>query len=268
MKFNEYKLKIKFEPFYKTEQSEIFLTEKGTLCKHHFIEADKNNELFFYNFFNKKGLIKTPKIYHSGEDFIEMELIKKKKDFNLMETIKEISNLYKKTWDTKLSATKIDLSKEKLFYRLNYLNEEIKKREINPKILKDSNKFVNEKYIFPDKECIIHGDLKSIHVIPTETEIKFIDFALSGIANPWYDLSFLCMEEQEDKNKIFNNIKEMSHFYLGDELGLNKKEISNYLQSSMFYRTLYNLGFALRHRPKKSLDRIVNELNNIMNITI
>ncbi len=161
-----------------------------------------------------------------------------------------------------------NLLREKLVYRLNYLKKEIEKRKVNPQILLESHKFVDRKYLFYDRNCIVHGDLKSVHVIPTKRGIKFIDLALTGISNPWCDLSFLCMEEQKNKRQMFNEIRDLSYFHFGQRLGLNKNKISEYLQSSMFYRTLYCFGFALRHRPQKSLDRIIKELENIINIDI
>ncbi|MBS3073495.1 phosphotransferase, partial [Candidatus Pacearchaeota archaeon] len=225
MEFKDYKNKINCTPFYQTEQSEIFITEKGTVCKYYFNIKDKTNEIYFNHFFNKECLLKTPEIYLIGDNFIEMEFLKKEEPFNIEKTIEEISKLYKKTWNKILSIKPIDLSKEKLSYRLNYLKEEIKKRNIDPKILCESKKFINKQYIFSDKNCVIHGDLKSAHIIFTNSGIKFIDLALAGISNPWYDLSFLCMEEQKDKKKIFKETRDLSYSHFGHELGLNKNKI-------------------------------------------
>lgn len=266
MKFEDYKKTNDLVEICKTEQSEILLTGKGILCKHYFNNKDKGNESFFYNFFRERDLIKIPEIYLRGEDFIEIEFLKREDNFNLIKTINEISNLYKKTLKIHLPIQKLDLSREKLLYRLNYLKDEIKKREVNPEILKELKKFVDKKYSYPEETCIVHGDLKSPHVFQTEEGIKFIDFALSGIANPWYDLSFLYMEEQENKKKVFSEVTNFLHDNLRKEFNFNKKEISDYFQSAIFYRTLYLFGFALRHRQQNSLDRIINELNEIINL--
>lgn len=266
MKFEEYLQKNDCKEIYKTEQSEIYLIDSKKICKHFFSQKDKENECFFYKYFNESNLIKIPRLFYIGEDFIEIEFLEREKDFNLGKTIDEISNLYRKTKEIKLSIPRTDLSKEKIFYRINYLKEEINKRDVNPEILKNVKNFVNKKYSFPNDICLVHGDLKSLHIFQTEKRIKFVDFALSGIANPWYDLSFLYLEEQEDKNKIFDEIVDYSFRSLAKEFELNKKEIRNYLQSAIFYRTLYLLGFALRHRPQKSLDRVIKELNEVMNL--
>jgi hypothetical protein len=266
MKFEEYLKKVNCSPFSKTEQSELFLTETGRICKHYFEIKDKSNELYFYNFFNKKDLLKTPEIYLSGSDFIEIEYLKNEGSPNLIKIIETMSSMYLKTWGINSSMNEIDLSKEKLLHRIDYLGGEIKKRKVNPEILKKSKTFVEKGYAEFDKRCVIHGDLKSSHVFQTKEGIKFIDFALSGISNPWYDLSFICMEEQEDKKRVFNEVLNASYFYFGDFLKLKKEEISTYLQSAIFYRELYFLGFALRHRPQKSLDRTIKELNEVLNM--
>lgn len=269
MKFSEYSRKINCKPICKTEQSEIFLTEKKTICKNYFNLNDKNNELYFYKLFNEKNLLETPKVYQVGDDFIEIEFLRKKEPFDLTRTVKEISKLYKKTWNTKLPIKNLDLSKEKLFYRLNYLKDEVKKREVNPNILEKSKRFIENTYSQSMERCIVHGDLKSVHVFSTEEgSIKFIDFALSGIANPWYDLSFFYMEEQEDKRKVFDKIIDLSFVNFEESLKLKKEKIYDYLRSSIFYRTLYFFGFALRHRPQKSLDRTIKELNEIIDMEI
>jgi hypothetical protein len=268
MDFKEYCKKIDCKLFYKTEQSEIFLTENNTLCKVYFKREDKDNESFFYDFFIGNGLIKTPNIYSIGMDYVEIELLNEERKFDLINSINELSNLYNNTEGIKLAVKRIDLSKEKLYHRLGYLKEEIKKRDIPGQILEKAKKFVDEKYLSPKEECIIHGDLKSIHIINTKGGIKFIDFALSGIANPWYDLAFLIMEEQENKKNIFEDIANYSYPLLRKRFGSDKEKNSNYLRSSIFYRTLYSLGFALRHRPQKSLDRIIKELNQIIDTEI
>jgi len=227
---------------------------------------DKNNEVYFYNFFNTEDLLKTPQIYQIGQDFIEIEMLKREAPSDLARTIEEVCKLYIRTQNIKLSIPNLDLSKEKIAYRLNYLKEEVKKREVNPSILKESKCFLKTKYAHSNQICIVHGDLKSPHIFPTKQGIKFIDFALSGIATPWYDLSFLYMEEQENKKGVFDIIVDSSLFKLKKEFGLNQKRIKDSLQSAIFYRTLYLFGFALRHRPKKSLDRIIKELEDIIEL--
>lgn len=264
MKFEEYFQKNELNKICTTEQSEVFLTKEKKICKHYFNGKDKVNECFLYKFFEENDLIKIPKLFYIGDDFIETEFLEKDKKFDLSKTINEISNLYKKTKGIKLPLQSIDLSKKKLLYRISYLRDEVDKREVNPEILERAKSFVLKKYLYLNEKCIVHGDLKSPHIFNEGKEIKFLDFALSGIANPWYDLSFLCMEEQNDKESIFNQITEISFFNLKEDFDLTKEKAEHYLLSSMFYRTLYLFGFALRHRPQKSLDRIIKELNEII----
>ncbi len=264
MNFKDYKQINELKEIFKTEQSEVFLTNDKKICKHYFNLKDKENECFFYNLAKKNNLIKTPRLFYVGKDFIEIEFLKKEGKIDLTEVISSVSNLYKRTMGTTVPLQHVGLSPEKLFHRLNYLQEEIKKREVNPEILERAKSFVSKRYIYTKEECLIHGDLKSPHIFQKDKEVKFIDFALAGIANPFYDLSFLCMEEQEDKEGVFNQIMDFSFYILKDKFDLTKERTSDYLKSSIFYRTLYLFGFALRHREQKSLDRIINELNNIL----
>jgi thiamine kinase-like enzyme len=264
MKFEEYPNKAKLQPYHNTEQSEIFLTNKGTLIKHYFSRKDIENELLFYNLLKSRDLIKTSNLYAIGEDFIEIELLKKEKEYNTNEVLNEISKLYLRTINDNNLFPKVDLSKEKLFYRLKYLRDEIQNKPIDVKLIDRCEKFVEDKYYKDDNECIIHGDLKLPHIIPTLNGIKFIDFALARTTNPLYDLSFLCMEEQKDKKGIFKKIVNDAYFNLSGTYNYNKDEIANSIKSAMFYRTLYLFGFALRHRPQKSIDRIIKELEDII----
>jgi thiamine kinase-like enzyme len=264
MKFEEYPNKARLKPYYKTEQSTILLTNKGTLIKHYFNEKDMENEILFYNLLKFRDLIKAPSLYTRGQDFIEIEFLKKEREYNLTEILNEISKLYIGTKDNNNLFPKVDLSKEKLFHRLNYLRDEIQNKQVDIKLIDKCEKFVKERYHEDTNECIIHGDLKLPHIIPTSDGIKFIDFALARTTNPLYDLSFLCMEEQKDKNGTFEKIVNAAHSNLSSTYKYNKGDIFNSLKSAMFYRTLYLFGFALRHRSQKSIDRIIKELEDII----
>jgi fructosamine-3-kinase len=266
MEFKEYSLKNNCKLFHETEQSKIFLTEDNRVCKFYFNKSDKNAEASFYNMFESNKLINLPKLYLEGENFIEIELLKNEKKFDLERTINEVSKLYIGTKNIQKQVKNINLSKEKLYYRINYLKEEIRNKDISPNILEKCKLFVNKKYNLDADKCIVHGDLKSAHIFNTSEGIKFIDFALCGFANPWYDLAFLCMEEQDNKQKIFDQIVNLSYSNLGEVWKLNKTDISTQLQSSIFHRTLYLFGFALRHRPRKSIERIIKELEDIIQI--
>lgn len=264
MKFEDYQKRNELIEVCKTEQSEVFLNGNNRICKHYFNKSDQINEFFFYNFFGKENLINIPRLFLKGEDFIEIELLDRQEKINLSRTVDDISCLYKRTKNVRLHCLKVDLSKEKLLYRIGYLKEEIKKRRIDSGILENAKSFVIKEYSYCPEDCVVHGDLKSPHIFQDLDKTKFVDFALTGIANPWYDLSFLCMEEQEDKESVFDQVVDFSFFNLRDYFELNQTKTKGYLLSSMFYRTLYLFGFALRHRPQKSLDRIVKELNDIM----
>ena len=264
MKFEEYKKINKLKEHSRTEQSEIFLNSKNHICKHYFNRYDKENESTFYHIFGNGNSVQIPTLFMEGDDFIETELFEKQESLDLAKAINEISFFYKKTNGLNLPFSKLDLSKDKLLYRINYLKDEANKRGVNLDLLDRAMHFVLHNYSYCPQECVVHGDLKSPHIFSYPDKTKFIDFALAGISNPWYDLSFLCMEEQNNKKAIFDLVVDSSFSNLKSDFDLDRQKTNNYLLSSMFYRTLYLFGFALRHRTQKSLDRVIKELNEIM----
>ncbi len=84
-----------------------------------------------------------------------------------------------------------------------------------------------------------------------------------SVASPWYDLAFLYMEQKDKKGKI-DEISRTSEEVLGMDFRLREEEIRDYLRSGIFYRCLYNVGFACRHRTDKTLKRTLKELNEII----
>jgi len=257
MEFTDYRRINELQEICRTEHSEIFLTEDKKICKYYFDGEDRKNECFFYDFFNENDLMKTPRLFYVGEDFIEMELLKEESKPDLREIVREVSNLYKKTREVKLPISRIDLSKERLFSLIDSIKEETEKKGIDSRILSNVRSFVQNRYSYPKEECVVHGDLKYSNIFNTKGGIKFIDFALSKIANPIYDLAFLCMEEP---NK-FEEVEDSCQIF-EEEFGLNKAKIKDYLNSAIFYRTFYLFSIALKNRPQKFLNELVLGLNN------
>ncbi len=195
-----------------------------------------------------------------------MEFIKQIRDPLMEEIVENISSLYLKTLNkTPFSYfPQIDLSKSKLFYRLGYLGKEFINAGVEEEgILLKAKKFVENEYDDSHYRCLVHGDLKSPHGIPSKKEFKFIDFGLTGIASPWYDLAFLYMEKQ-DKGNTLSDLSILAYELISKQQGLGLNDTWMLLRSGIFYRCLYNLGFALRHRPKKTIKRTKRELNEIM----
>ncbi len=270
MRFKEYSRINNCNLISKTEQSEVFLvnkTKRNSICKRFYSKIDKCKEELAYHFIKEKGFIHIPKITFCGEDFIEMEKIKKLKEPLLRESIKNIKEMYFKTFEDNYAENifpTLDLSKEKLFHRLSYLPRELEKVEINETInINDLEKFIDKNYNPSSHRCLIHGDLKSVHIIPSfKDKIYFIDLGLMSIGSPWYDLAFLYMESS--KNSRFSELLKNSYSELRNIFKINREETKIYLRSAIFYRCLYNLLFALRHRPKKSQLRTIKELEKII----
>lgn len=157
-----------------------------------------------------------------------------------------------------------NLSKEKLYKRLDYIPQELKKRDYPPnQLVEKCNGFIEDKYNQSPHECLVHGDLKLPHLIESKEGLYYIDLALVSVASPWYDLAFLYMEQKDKKGKL-DEISRTSWEVLGIDIRLTEEKIKNYLRSSIFYRCLYNVAFACRHRTDKTLKRTLYELEEIL----
>ena len=91
----------------------------------------------------------------------------------------------------------------------------------------------------------------------------FIDLALVSVANPWYDLAFLYMERR-NKERLLETISNKSFEFLGRDFSVSEEDIRNLLHSAIFYRSLYDVGFAARHRADKTLRRTIKDLSEII----
>ena len=269
MNFEDYLSTTNCKILGRTEQSQTFTSVRDgekRFVKKYSSNFDRVKEELAYTYIGSRNLLNIPKLTMVGEDFIEMEFLYSATIPKNREIIEGILKMYTETLnDSKPKGyfSNIDLSKNKLFRRLEYIPIELEKRGfMGLDLLEKSENFINNNYRMPDHYCLVHGDLKSPHVVKTERGVFFIDLALVSIANPWYDLAFLYME-RKDKGFALDELCRDSFDVLGKNLGVNREDIKGYLQSAIFYRSLYNVIFALRHRPKKTLQRTIKELIEI-----
>jgi len=270
MKFEDYQRLHKLSPLEKTEQSWTFLMKEDgerRVVKKYPSEFDRLKEELAYNYINHFNLLRVPELTASGEDFVVMNFLESTESPSLEESIEEISKMYITTLDNskpKGYFPRIDLTKDKLHRRLEYLPLEVEKRGIKDKdLFEKSEIFVSERYIVPEHYCLVHGDLKSLHIIKTSNGIFFIDLALVSVANPWYDLAFLYIE-RKDKTSFLEELSAKSFEFLGRDFSVSKEDIRNFLHSAIFYRSLYDVGFAARHRKDKTLNRTIKDLSEII----
>jgi len=269
MNFEDYQREYNCTHLAHTEQSQVFLVEDGSIkkiCKRFNNAVEKEFEENAYNFVKNNKLLKTPSITCIGADFLEMEFIEKLKEPRTEEVINNIARLYLSTINSskKLTFPSRNLSKDKLASRISYLYLEFEDKGIKEDgLLSKAKEFVERRYDPPPHLCLVHGDLKSPHIIPSKKEIYYIDLGLMSIASPWYDLAFLFMEKS-DKEGFLEKLTSISYEAFGKDLGSRKMEIKDFLISGIFYRCLYNLGFALRHRPIKTINRTMGELKEII----
>ncbi|MEK6829658.1 MAG: phosphotransferase [Nanoarchaeota archaeon] len=267
--FNEYKKTHVLVPLEKTNQSQTFLTEvngEKRVCKKYGNMSDRCKEELAYTYLKEKSLLNTPTLIDIGIDFIEMQFILEDEKAELSEIISGIKKLYTNTLnypDLNKYFPFLDTSKSKIVQRLEYLPTEMDKRKGRmDDLFKKCNNFLKNQYISPSQSCLVHGDLKSPHIIKSTDGIYYIDLSLASIANPWYDLAFLYMEKRDKDGLLLEMIK-ISQDIFGKEMNVSNKEAISYMKSSIFYRSLYDVIFALRHRPDKTLARTIKDLDEI-----
>lgn len=70
--------------------------------------------------------------------------------------------------------------------------------------------------------------------------------------------------ERKDKRGVIEELSEKSFHSLGSDFSVSKEDIMDFLHSAIFYRSLYDMGFAARHRTDKTLKRTIKDLSNII----
>ena len=268
MKFEDYKKSHLCSLLHQTEQSQTFtinVNGEKRVIKKYPNEFDRLKEELAYRYVKSFDLLKVPELISNGEDFVEMEFLDSIGTPSIEEVIKDISNMYLGSdgLEAEEYFPRIDLSKDKIYKRLLYIPNELEKRGFLEKGLVNSiERFTNEYYSYSESGCLVHGDLKMPHIIKTKKGIFFIDLALTSIANPWYDLAFLYMEKRERDR--FRQLVDSSFNIISREFKVNKNETEVFLTSSIFYRSLYDVIFASRHRSDKVLARTIKDLKEIL----
>jgi len=272
MKFEDYQKLHNCVPLEKSEQSWTFIVKVGEekrVVKKYPTEFDRLREELAYSYINSFGLLNIPKLISGGEDFVEIELLESIRAPSLEEVVSGISDMYVVSLnDSKPKGyfPGIDLTRIKLLRRLEYIPIELEKRGVIDKdLFEKSEHFVHERYVVPEHYCLVHGDLKSPHIIKTEKGVFFIDLALVSVANPWYDLTFLYME-RKNKEGALDSLCDKSFEFLGRDFSVSREDIRDFLRSAIFYRTLYDVIFAARHRTNKTLARTLLDLKEILSI--
>jgi len=270
MNFEEYRTRFQCEPLAQTEQSWAFTVTKDgekRVVKMYPSTFDRCREELAYAYLNAKGLLRIPKLYFVGEDFIEIQFLEKEGDLTIKEIIAGIAKMYRETHrdsHPKGYFPKLDLSKDKLFYRLEYIPKELEKRGVlDTGLISMSRRFVESEYQPSQNQCLVHGDLKSPHIIKTKDGTFYIDLALLSVASPWYDLAFSFMEHR-DRRELLPVLSSAAFELIGSDLGATQNEVTEYLKSAIFYRSLYDVGFAARHRSDKPLARTIKDLKEIL----
>ena len=161
MKFKDYQKLYDCSPLEKTEQSWTFIVEENgerRVVKRYPSEFDRIREELAYSYINHFNLLRVPKLISSGEDFVVMDFLESIEYPSLEESIEGISKMYVTTLnDSKPKGyfPRIDLTKNKLNRRLEYLPLEVEKRGIKDKdLFEKSGRFVNGRYISPEHYCL------------------------------------------------------------------------------------------------------------------
>lgn len=270
MRFQDYQKIHDCKPLFQTQQSWAFLVDnKPIVCKRYPRKLDRCREEMAYYYIRDRELLRIPELYSVGEDFMEIQFIEKDRETDVHGTIEDIAKMYLATMsdsDPRGYFPKLDLSKDKLRKRIQRIPTELERRGISEgELIGKCERFVESDYQPSSNQCLIHGDLKSPHIIESKNGRYFIDLALLSVASPWYDLAVLFMEHR-DRIHFLSNLSQMAYEIFGRTLGLSLEETRKKLLSGIVYRSVYDIGFAARHRSDKSLARTINDLKVILNM--
>lgn len=265
MNFNESFSLENVEKISSTAQSEIFFNiSRNSAVKKFIGKSEVIREIENYRIIGKLNAINLPEIYSYGSDYIEMELLNRSEQLSDGEIIDSMTNLYLKTTSPFVFPENMisrDLSKQKVSDRLSYLPKELAKRGLDPnKLQAKCTKFCDYLYRGIDSRCLVHGDLKRVHVFKNEKGVIFLDLGQVCLANPFYDVAFMIMERFSQLDKINEFAK-----ILNENLSMGNVEFAKQnLKSMLFYRALYDVIYACRHKPDKTLQRTVNDLESLL----
>ena len=70
--------------------------------------------------------------------------------------------------------------------------------------------------------------------------------------------------EAKDKQGLLENLANISYGELGTSFGVNYSDIIHLIKVSIMYRSLYDVGFAARHRTHRTLKRTLNDLRKVV----
>lgn len=267
--FEDYRATFALVPLHTSEQSETFIvhgSDGKRVCKHYHTPLERAREEVAWRFINSQRLLEIPELLGVGSDYLELEFVERCGECTIEEIIRGVSQLYTacSTCKPDIFFPTIDLSQAKMLHRLSYVAVEMEKRGVrDPELLKTVEQFVKCDYTPSPHRTLVHGDLKSPHVIPTHNGIKFIDLELVSVASPWYDLAFLVLTHHE-KVQAIDRVANAADATLGGHFQLELKEIRHFLKSATAYRAFYNLGFALRHRTERTIKRTISELRDVL----
>lgn len=70
--------------------------------------------------------------------------------------------------------------------------------------------------------------------------------------------------EQRERGGLLEKLSSAAFNVFGQIFEVTKDEIKECLVSAIFYRSLYDVGFAARHRKDKTLKRTMHDLREIL----
>ena len=156
----------------------------------------------------KQSIVKFPKIFFNGINYVYEEFVTSEKDVNVVSNeilmdyvIEYITNLYKINCNTKTTWKN---NSEFLKFQIDNLKKVLKEKNIQ-----FDSKEINKLYKELDdtrKLCFIHGDIHKENMIINDG-LYLIDWELATFGDLAYEIAmhFILMEYTEDEREVFIN---------------------------------------------------------------
>ena len=209
-------------------------------------------ELFFYDLFQKTGLVRTPEIYEVDGLNLKTRYIETgEKD--ILRTVTEWANVHSYFMANPIVDNPIllkhDIKEVISFILLN--------KEIFGKLGSIIENALSNARISRELTTVIHGDLCNRNMITYQGQNYYFDFELGGIGHPGRDVASMIISDPDKKREIEDNYLRSIDFYYPNI----KKDINTWViaRASQLY-----LIFDRRSGSPETKKKIKNKLSEII----
>lgn len=236
---------------------EFYSNGKITLALKEFkVERSLQNEVFFYELFEKEKILRTPKVYEISKPFLLTEFIESEDKINLENALRDWGKVHSYFLRKELGGL-ITEKLEKVKVNDKNLSEFVLS---HPELFGEKYKQIAErvkKRVKPDLQTLVHGDLYDANILTRRGHNYYIDFEFSGKRHPARDLALFLLNGYDPETVLSTYRGSIDFYYSGLE-----EEIITYtlIRGIDLIANLKNTDFD-QDKKKKINSRFINSMN-------